>query len=150
MRNNRRPSPEQPQAAPVKDFFDMILPGVVKFLPDHYLVGDSYRCVWAVREYLLENIFSRAKGIDAQALLAQQLRDATDQSAARLKQAQAEHAKAARELERWAKLFADATPDEKKLVAANLIRAVRLTRNYGIEVDFNISEAQYLNGLEME
>lgn len=34
-----------------KDFFDMILPGVVKFLPDHYLVGDSYRCVWAVREY---------------------------------------------------------------------------------------------------
>ena len=28
-----------------KDFFDMILPGVVKFLPDHYLVGDSYRCV---------------------------------------------------------------------------------------------------------
>ena len=40
-----------PQAAPVKDFFDMILPGVVKFLPDHYLVGDSYRCVWAVREY---------------------------------------------------------------------------------------------------
>ena len=40
MRNNRRPSPKQPQAAP-KDFFDMILPGVVKFLPDHYL-GDSY------------------------------------------------------------------------------------------------------------
>ena len=39
-----------PEAAP-KDFFDMILPGVVKFLPDHYLVGDSYRCVWAVREY---------------------------------------------------------------------------------------------------
>ena len=34
-----------------KDFFDMILPGVVKFFPDHYLVGDSYRCVWAVREY---------------------------------------------------------------------------------------------------
>ncbi len=51
MKNNKRPSPKQPQAAP-KDFFDMVLPGVVKFLPDHYLVGDSYRCVWAVREYL--------------------------------------------------------------------------------------------------
>ena len=50
----------------------------------------------------------------------------------------------------WAELFADATTDEKKLVASNLIRAVRLTRNYGIEVDFDISEAQYLNGLEME
>ena len=55
-----------------------------------------------------------------------------------------------RRLLSWAELFADATPDEKKLVAANLIRAVRLTRNYGIKVDFNISEAQYLNGLEME
>ena len=51
MKNNKRPSPKQPQATPVKDFFDMILPGVVKFLPDHYLVGDSYRCVWVVREY---------------------------------------------------------------------------------------------------
>ncbi len=34
-----------------KDFFDMILPGVVKFQPDHYILGDSYRCVWAIREY---------------------------------------------------------------------------------------------------
>lgn len=34
-----------------KDFFDMILPGVVKFYSDHYICGDSYRCVWAVREY---------------------------------------------------------------------------------------------------
>lgn len=29
----------------------MILPGVVKFYNDHYICGDSYRCVWAVREY---------------------------------------------------------------------------------------------------
>lgn len=34
-----------------KDFFDMILPGTIKFLSDHYIIGDSYRCVWAVREY---------------------------------------------------------------------------------------------------
>ncbi len=34
-----------------KDFFDMILPGTIKFFPDHYIIGDSYRCVWAVREY---------------------------------------------------------------------------------------------------
>ena len=27
------------------------MPGTVKFLSDHYLVGDSYRCVWSVREY---------------------------------------------------------------------------------------------------
>lgn len=29
----------------------MILPGTVKFLSDHYILGDSYRCVWAIREY---------------------------------------------------------------------------------------------------
>lgn len=34
-----------------KDFFDCILPGIIKFSADHYLVGDTYRCVWVVREY---------------------------------------------------------------------------------------------------
>ena len=29
-----------------KDFFDMILPSTIKFLTDHYIVGDSYRSVW--------------------------------------------------------------------------------------------------------
>lgn len=50
----RRPkvlTPEQMEEIRTKDFFDMILPGVLKFQPDHYILGDSYRCVWAVREY---------------------------------------------------------------------------------------------------
>ncbi len=44
-------TPEQIEEIRTKDFFDMILPGTVKFFSDHYIVGDSYRCVWAVREY---------------------------------------------------------------------------------------------------
>lgn len=44
-------TPEQVEAIRTKDFFDMILPGTVKFLSDHYILGDSYRCVWAIREY---------------------------------------------------------------------------------------------------
>lgn len=44
-------TPEQIEEIRTKDFFDMILPGTVKFLFDHYIIGDSYRCVWAVREY---------------------------------------------------------------------------------------------------
>lgn len=44
-------TPEQAEEIRTKDFFDMILPGTVKFLSDHYIVGNSYRCVWAVREY---------------------------------------------------------------------------------------------------
>ena len=42
---------EQKEEIRTKDFFDVILPGTVKFMTDHYILGDSYRCVWAVREY---------------------------------------------------------------------------------------------------
>ena len=51
---NRKPkvlTPEQAEEIYTKDFFDMILPSTIKFLTDHYIVGDSYRSVWAVREY---------------------------------------------------------------------------------------------------
>ena len=44
-------TPEQAEEIRTKDFFDMILPGTIKFLSDHYIIGDSYRCVWAIREY---------------------------------------------------------------------------------------------------
>ena len=44
-------TPEQIEEIAVKDIFDMILPGTIKFMSDHYICGDSYRCVWAVREY---------------------------------------------------------------------------------------------------
>ncbi len=44
-------TPEEQEIIRTKDFFDMILPGTVKFLSDHYIIGDSYRCVWAIREY---------------------------------------------------------------------------------------------------
>ena len=51
MIKKRKISPERAAEIEVKDFLDMILPGVVKFMNDHYICGDSYRCVWAVREY---------------------------------------------------------------------------------------------------
>ena len=35
----------------LKNFFDRTLPGVLKFYNDHYICGDSYRCVWAIKEY---------------------------------------------------------------------------------------------------
>ena len=44
-------TPQEQEEIRTKDFFDMILPGTIKFLSDHYIVGDSYRCVWAIREY---------------------------------------------------------------------------------------------------
>ena len=44
-------TPEEMEAIRTKDFFDCIAPGAVKFYTDHYIVGNSCRCVWAVREY---------------------------------------------------------------------------------------------------
>lgn len=44
-------TPEQAEEIRTKDFFDMILPGTIKFLSDHYILGDTYRSVWAIREY---------------------------------------------------------------------------------------------------
>ena len=44
-------TPEQAEEIRTKDFFDCILPGTVKFMSDHYILGDSYRCVWVIREY---------------------------------------------------------------------------------------------------
>ncbi|MEG2080732.1 MAG: DUF87 domain-containing protein [Oscillospiraceae bacterium] len=35
----------------IKDFFDMIAPGAVKFNTHHYIVGDTFRSVWAIKEY---------------------------------------------------------------------------------------------------
>ena len=49
----------------------------------------------------------------------------------------------------WAEMFDNATPAERKLIASHLIKAVTLTRGYGIQIDFNISEAQYLNGMKL-
>lgn len=44
-------TPEQMEEIRTKDFFDMILPGNIKFLSDHFIIGDSYRSVWVIREY---------------------------------------------------------------------------------------------------
>lgn len=51
MRKQKVLTPEEKEEIRTKDFFDMILPSTIKFMSDHYIVGDSYRCVWVVREY---------------------------------------------------------------------------------------------------
>ena len=51
LKRKRMLTPAQTEEVRVKNFFDQILPGTIKFLSDHYVLGDSYRCVWAIREY---------------------------------------------------------------------------------------------------
>lgn len=47
-KNSPRPVVEEPY---VKDFLDMVAPSVIDFKVDHYLCGNTCRCVWALREY---------------------------------------------------------------------------------------------------
>jgi type IV secretory pathway VirB4 component len=51
LKRKRMLTPAQAEEVRVKNFFDQILPGTIKFLSDHYVLGDSYRCVWVIREY---------------------------------------------------------------------------------------------------
>ena len=44
-------SPEKLEIRTTKSYFDCIAPGTVRFMTDHYIIGDSYRCAWAVKEY---------------------------------------------------------------------------------------------------
>ncbi len=36
---------------PQKTFLDMIAPSVIKFFTDYFICGNTFRCVWALREY---------------------------------------------------------------------------------------------------
>lgn len=42
---------EEMEEIRIKNFFDRVLPSTIKFMSDHYIVGDTYRCVWAIKEY---------------------------------------------------------------------------------------------------
>ena len=51
MKNPFHKKEISPQEAFIRSFLDCIAPGVVKFEVDHYIFGNTYRCVWALREY---------------------------------------------------------------------------------------------------
>ena len=42
---------ESTAEAKLKGFLDMIAPSVIQFYTDHYICGNTYRSVWALREY---------------------------------------------------------------------------------------------------
>ena len=51
MQKKKELSEEQLEIVEAKDFFDRISPGIIRFYTDHYICGNSFRCVWAVTEY---------------------------------------------------------------------------------------------------
>ena len=47
----KKAAPQNRENSGIKSFLDMIAPSVVKFEPDHFICGNTFRCVWALREY---------------------------------------------------------------------------------------------------
>ena len=53
MNNNRKKKTQTqtPGEERLKSFLDMIAPSVIQFYTDHYSCGNTFRSVWALREY---------------------------------------------------------------------------------------------------
>ena len=51
MSKSRKEEMEHTNNTKIKTYLDMIAPAVVKFNTDHYICGNTFRCVYALREY---------------------------------------------------------------------------------------------------
>ncbi len=47
----RRKKQTDAETESLKSFLDMIAPSIVKFETGYYICGNTFRCVWALREY---------------------------------------------------------------------------------------------------
>lgn len=50
-RKDRVITDEEQEEIRTKDFFDLITPSALRFFTGYYILGDTYRMVWAVKEY---------------------------------------------------------------------------------------------------
>ena len=44
-KKTKKAAPQSRETASIKSFLDMIAPSVVKFEPDHFICGNTFRCV---------------------------------------------------------------------------------------------------------
>ena len=51
MKKGRTAVDDREDNVRIQEFLDMIAPSVIKFETDHFICGNTYRCVWALREY---------------------------------------------------------------------------------------------------
>lgn len=50
-RTNFKSVPVKEDSIHMQDFIDMISPSVIKFFTDYFICGNTFRCIWALREY---------------------------------------------------------------------------------------------------
>lgn len=51
MARKTKPKSSPQEEVRIQEFLDMIAPSVIKFFTDYFICGNTYRCVWALREY---------------------------------------------------------------------------------------------------
>ena len=51
MKRRTEERKKEQKESQVQSFLDMIAPSITKFETDHFICGNTYRCVWALREY---------------------------------------------------------------------------------------------------
>ena len=51
MASKTKPQTASQNDVHIQEFLDMIAPSVIKFNTDHFICGNTFRCVWALREY---------------------------------------------------------------------------------------------------
>ena len=44
-KNRRKTAVQEPEDVRIQEFLDMIAPSVIKFNTDHFICGNTYRCV---------------------------------------------------------------------------------------------------------
>lgn len=50
-KEKRRGVKQESEKVHIQEFLDMIAPSIIKFNTDHFICGNTFRCVWALREY---------------------------------------------------------------------------------------------------
>ena len=50
-RKKKELSKEQLETIETKDFFDLIMPGTIRFFTDHFICGNFYKSCWVITEY---------------------------------------------------------------------------------------------------
>lgn len=51
MKTAKTAASAAPEDVRIQSFLDMIAPSIIKFETDHFICGNTFRCVWALREY---------------------------------------------------------------------------------------------------
>ena len=85
------------------------------------------------------------KTITEQQKKIQELQEQVSDAAGRNAEIQREH----RSLLSWADIFHTAAPEERRMIAAHIVKAVTVSRDYKIKIELKITEAQYLQGIQL-